>query len=112
MKVLLTPKDLAVSLKLSLATISRMSANGQLPAILVSAGKRKRVYRFDEAEIETWLRERRQAPHRKACAARAIRDGIDAATRRQEFLQRVGIQKENGDGRMMTDQANGSEQGA
>jgi len=112
MKTLLTPKDLGAALKLSLATISRMCASGQLPAILIASGKRKRVYRFDEAEIEAWLRERRQGVRGKAGATQRIPDGDNVATRRQEFLQRVEIEKRNGERRMMIDQASSAEQPA
>jgi len=52
---LLTPEDLAEMLRVSRATVSRMCAAGSLPCVVLRAGKRKRIVRFREADIEQFI---------------------------------------------------------
>jgi hypothetical protein len=112
MKTLLTPKDLATSLKLSLATISRMSLSGALPAILIASGPRKKTYRYDESEIEAWLKERRQGTRGKAGSRRAIRNGNAMATGNGGISQPIEATDESERWHLPTRQVTNAEQRA
>ena len=107
MRTLLTPKDLATSLRLSLATISRMSASGQLPAILIASGPRKKTYRYDETEIEAWLRERRRGPQGQRGLRRRIRNGNVVATGNSDTSQPIETKNESERWHLSSRQVNG-----
>jgi excisionase family DNA binding protein len=99
MKPKMTPKQIAVILQLSLATVSRMTASGLLPAILVSVGRRKKIYRYDEDEIQRWLAERsRGAAGRRATPRIDVRNGDMMATKKTIFAQAVEVQSEKSNG--------------
>ncbi len=53
-----TPKRLSQYLAVSESTVYALSADGTLPAIILSQGPRKRTFRFDPQEIRKWLRDR------------------------------------------------------
>ena len=99
MKPKLTPKQIAVILQLSAATVSRLTASGQLPAILVSVGRRKKIFRYDEDAIEKWLAERsRGGMARKATPRNEARNGDAVATQKSVFAQGVEMQNEKTNG--------------
>ncbi len=54
--VLLKPDDVSKRLKVSCCTVLRMIEGGELPAVCVREGKRKKTYRIYEAAFERWLR--------------------------------------------------------
>ncbi len=55
---LLKPNDVSKRLNLSRSTVLRMIEGGELPAVCVREGKRKKTYRIYEAVLERWLRSR------------------------------------------------------
>lgn len=55
---LLTPKEVSQMFQLSLSTVSRMASAGQIPHIVLKAGRRKKVIRFKSEQVERWLAER------------------------------------------------------
>jgi len=59
---LLKPDAVAKRLNLSCCTVLRMIENGELPAICLRQGKRKRTYRIYEAALEMWLKRRTVVP--------------------------------------------------
>jgi excisionase family DNA binding protein len=54
--VVYEPKDLVPILKLSRATIHEMLHNGELPAVLIRQGSRKKVYRIYGDALARWLK--------------------------------------------------------
>jgi excisionase family DNA binding protein len=54
--VVYEPRDLVPILKLSRATIHEMLHNGELPAVLIRQGSRKKVYRIYGDALERWLK--------------------------------------------------------
>jgi excisionase family DNA binding protein len=52
---LLTQKDVADMLSVSQPTISRMCKHGDLPFIVLKAGRRKKVIRFRVEDVERWI---------------------------------------------------------
>ena len=95
MKAKLTPKQIAAILQISLATVSRMTASGLLPAILISVGRRKKIYRYDEDEIQVWIAERsRGGTVRKVTLRTAVRNGHMIATEKIIFAQGIETQSE------------------
>ena len=59
---LLTPRDAAALLGLSMKTVYRMAALAQLPSYCVARGSRKTLVRFVRSELATWLATRRVLP--------------------------------------------------
>jgi len=55
---LLTPGFCAEALKVHRATIGRMITERQLPAVLLSSGKTRHVYRIPRDEFEKFLQSR------------------------------------------------------
>lgn len=55
---LLMPGFCADTLKIHRATLLGMVKRGMLPAVLLSAGKTRHVYRIPRSEFEKFLRER------------------------------------------------------
>ena len=58
MRRLLTAKQVADRLQISLSTVYLWVDQGVLPCIALSRGTRKRCLRFDEEALEHWLEER------------------------------------------------------
>ncbi len=54
---MLTPRELAETLNVSLMTIQRMRERGEIPFILVSQGDYRSIYRYDLAEVMAALEE-------------------------------------------------------
>jgi excisionase family DNA binding protein len=52
---LLTQKDVADMLSVSQPTVSRMCKHGDLPFIVLKAGRRKKVIRFRVEDVEKWI---------------------------------------------------------
>ena len=59
MEPLLTPRQLAAFLGVRVSTISGWTRNGVIPCVVLHAGKRRRVVRFLQSEIEKWVITRR-----------------------------------------------------
>lgn len=55
---LLTPEKVAEVLSISRSSVRRMIVEGQVPAILLRSGKRKKVWRIREETLDQWLRQR------------------------------------------------------
>src|SRR5204863_9811307 len=58
MKPLLNSKNVCDVLGISAATLSRMVKAKTIPFILISAGKRKSLVRFDEEVLQRWIASR------------------------------------------------------
>jgi len=58
-KKLLTPVEVAKHLSVSIRTVQRLAARGQIPALYLGP----RLLRFEAERIECWLRERYNRPH-------------------------------------------------
>ena len=54
---MLTPRELAETLNVSLMTIQRMRERGEIPFILVSEGNYRSIYRYDLDEVMAALEE-------------------------------------------------------
>ena len=54
--VVYEPKDLVPMLKLSRATINDMLNNGELPAVVIRSGARKKTFRIYGDALERWLK--------------------------------------------------------
>ncbi|MFQ5902620.1 MAG: helix-turn-helix domain-containing protein [Candidatus Binatia bacterium] len=61
---LLGAEKVAEVLGISRSTARRMMTEGALPAITLRAGKRKRIVRTPESELERWLRVKLQENNR------------------------------------------------
>ena len=55
MNKLLTLAQTAEALQTSRQTVMRMVSEGALPAIVLRSGRRKKVIRIDEADLERWV---------------------------------------------------------
>jgi hypothetical protein len=65
MKPLLNSKTVCELLGgISPATLSRMISAGEIPYVLLRAGKRKKRVAFDEAVLEKWIISRSRGPRR------------------------------------------------
>ena len=96
---LLTQKQLGDLLQLSQATISRMCAAGDLPHIVLRAGKRKRVIRFRLEEVERWLQSRTHGgPEGQRPKRNRGRFGNGLATEKTMKLQVHEAERENREG--------------
>jgi excisionase family DNA binding protein len=60
-KKMLTPRELAETLNVSLMTIQRMRERGEIPYILVSEGNYRSIYRYDLEEVMAALEENTDA---------------------------------------------------
>ncbi len=93
---LLTPEELAQALTVSRATVFRMCSNGDLPHVIIRAGRRKKVIRFRAEEIEGWLCSRTcggtAGPRLKRKSGR-IGNGV--ATEKKSKLQACETKREN-----------------
>jgi excisionase family DNA binding protein len=58
---LLTIEQTAEHLQISRQTATRMIADGQLPAILLRSGRRKKVWRVRPEALERWLTEKEKS---------------------------------------------------
>lgn len=58
---MLTPRELAETLNVSLMTIQRMRERGEIPYILVSEGNYRSIYRYDLEEVMAALEENTDA---------------------------------------------------
>jgi excisionase family DNA binding protein len=61
---LLSIKESAEVLKLSRWTVTEMLESGQLPGVILRAGRRKRIWRIREADLEKWITQREQETKR------------------------------------------------
>ena len=52
----LLPKDISERVGVSRSTVMRAIRSGDLPAIVIRAGKRKNLFRVSEDALEKWLR--------------------------------------------------------
>lgn len=96
---LLSQKDVAEMLQVSLSTLSRMCSSGDLPHIVLRAGKRKRVIRFRLDEIEKWLASRTHAgPESERPIRKRGRNGNGLATAKTMKLQVHEVERENREG--------------
>jgi excisionase family DNA binding protein len=66
---LLTPRDAAGLLGLSVKTVYRLAALARLPAYSVTRGERKQTLRFVRSELSAWLASRRVLPPGVGAAA-------------------------------------------
>jgi excisionase family DNA binding protein len=55
------PKDLMQLLKVSRATVHHMLHSGELPAVIVRAGKKKKLYRVYADAFDRWRKEKESA---------------------------------------------------
>jgi excisionase family DNA binding protein len=60
-KKMLTPRELAETLNVSLMTIQRMRERGEIPYILVSEGNYRSIYRYDLDEVMAALEDNTDA---------------------------------------------------
>jgi excisionase family DNA binding protein len=60
-KKMLTPRELAETLNVSLMTIQRMRERGEIPYILVSQGNYRSIYRYDLDEVMAALEDNTDA---------------------------------------------------
>jgi len=60
---LLTPETVAQQLAVSRSTVMRMIQDGALPAVCLRSGRRKKVWRVRQEQLERWVmnREKRQS---------------------------------------------------
>ena len=72
MKPLLKPEEVCDLLRISKFQLCRMSKRGKIPCVNVSDSPKNATWRYDEAEIERWLEERRRGSQRKAEVRRRI----------------------------------------
>jgi excisionase family DNA binding protein len=85
---LLTQKDVADMLSVSQPTISRMCKQGDLPFIVLKAGRRKKVIRFRVEDVERWIISRTSTGAANRRAARTGRlNGNGMATGDREMSQ-------------------------
>lgn len=63
---LFSPSQVARELAVSVSTVTRMIQRGQMPAILLSAGRRKKTYRVRPEVLDRWLKSREVKPRRGA----------------------------------------------
>src|SRR5262245_11225332 len=61
---LLTPESVAEQLAVSRSTVLRMIADGALPAVCLRSGRRKKVWRVREEQLERWVMNREKATHK------------------------------------------------
>jgi excisionase family DNA binding protein len=61
MTKLLTPEEAANRLAIHRSTIRRMILAKQIPALLIVAGRRKKVFRIREDALERWVMSREKA---------------------------------------------------
>ena len=61
MDELLTPRELAALLKVSIRQVQAMAANREIPAFRLS-GSQRGEWRFRRSEIDAWLEARRNQP--------------------------------------------------
>ena len=96
---LLTSENVAELLLVSKATLSRMCRSGDIPHIVLRAGKRKRVIRFRESDMERWLMSRTctGSPSR-AVKRKSGRIGNGVATEKGAVLEVSETKSENGQG--------------
>ena len=59
---LLTPRDAATLLALSVKTVYRLAAKAEIPCFLLRDVGRKTTIRFSRTELERWLADRRVLP--------------------------------------------------
>jgi excisionase family DNA binding protein len=52
---LLTIEEVSAALSVSRATVNRMIADCQLPSVCLRTGKRKKILRVDEVDLQTFL---------------------------------------------------------
>ena len=96
---LLKQEEIADMLDVSQATISRMCSSGDLPHIVLRAGKRKRVIRFRLEEIEKWLAQRTHtSPGGERPKRKGPRIGNGLATEKAPLMQQLEAQREKVDG--------------
>ncbi len=55
---LLTPKDVQQVLGLGKSKVYRMLATGELPAVIVASGSRRRSFRVRPSDLEEFIKER------------------------------------------------------
>jgi excisionase family DNA binding protein len=60
-KKMITPRELAETLNVSLMTIQRMRERGEIPYILVSEGNYRSIYRYDLDEVMAALEDNTDA---------------------------------------------------
>jgi len=93
---LLTAAVVAEWLDCSLATISRMCATGDLPHIVLRAGRRKKIVRFKPEDVEKWLVARSCTGQRESRPKRkSPPNGNKVATEKERFAQAGEIKTEN-----------------
>ena len=56
------PKDLVEILKLSRATIHEMLHRGEIPAVCIRQGKRKKTFRIYADALEKWMKKNATHP--------------------------------------------------
>jgi excisionase family DNA binding protein len=54
-KKLLTVEEVAASLFVSRATVNRMITDHQLPAVCLRSGRRKKILRVDEVDLQAFI---------------------------------------------------------
>ena len=88
--------QVAEQLAVSAATVMRMCSSGDLPHIVLRAGRRKRVVRFRQEDVERWLVSRSRAGQGSGRSKRKSPINGDAmATRDERSTQASEIQTEN-----------------
>lgn len=68
MKKLLTVNQVGEMLLLSRQSVQRMIDEKILPALCVRSGRRKKVWRIDEADLERWVDAQKQGAPSQAIA--------------------------------------------
>ena len=63
---LLTSREVAILLGVSIPFINALAARGALPAINVGQGSERARWRFRQSAIEVWLRNRETRPRRRS----------------------------------------------
>ena len=89
MRNLLRPQAIAKILDVSRSSILRMIKDGSLPAVILRSGKRKKILRIREEDLEKWITiQMRQQSANKAGKSR----------RRQEEASSIIQMKEKSNG--------------
>jgi excisionase family DNA binding protein len=70
---LLTINECAETLKFSRWTVTELLETGALPGIVLKSGRRKKVWRVRESELERWLTAREQETKKLISGERALK---------------------------------------
>lgn len=96
---LLTQKQVAELFQVSQATVSRMAGAGELPCVILKQGRRKKLMRFRESDLEQWIaRHVHGGPGGERPKRKGPRIGNGLATEKTMMLQVHEAERENREG--------------